>query len=129
MNSRTNPAASRAFSGNGDRAFSAVGGDGELWVGDGGVCWERAAVRHCSHSQAGQDTTRRSATPSSSAAGGLTSSTVYKLSAMISKAILTWKKKNNNSIFLSLVQCSIKLTRLERQTCPNEYWPIFLSEK
>lgn len=68
-------------------------GSSGLGMEECGGCRQRAAVGHCSHSQAGQDTTRTSATPLSFAAEGLTSSTVYKLSAMVSKEILTWKER------------------------------------
>jgi len=78
---------SREFSGNGDKApllWEETGSSG-LGMEKCAACIKGAAVGLCSHSQAGQDTTRRSATHSSSAAEVLTSSTVYELSAMLSK--------------------------------------------
>lgn len=126
MSSRTNPDTYRVFSGNGDRASLLQEGTGssELEMEECSECREMVAVGHCS--QAGQDTTRRSATASSFAAEGFTSFTVHKLPTVVSKAILTCKK---NSIFFSLVLCPVKLTRLERQNCSDEYQAVFLSEK
>jgi len=51
-------------------------------------CRKRTDMRLCSHSQAGQDITRRSATSPSSAAAGLAGTTFYKLSAAAPKAVL-----------------------------------------
>lgn len=87
MNARANPAIFSVFSGNGN-CISAVGGDGELGMEYvHGVQQEN----YCGslQLQSRQDTARRYATPPSSSAGGLAGSTLYKLSAMESKAIHT----------------------------------------